>query len=292
MTMNEVVCDWHLEGPFEGLPELKFFQFAHVTLASFLAEHVHEDAFEFVFIEKGKASWQMSDLHFETRAGDVFHTQPNESHKASYNFIEPCRLWALMIQPPMAAKGYRWLELLEEEIQFITKGLYMLPRIINVGVKPLELLRRLAKIIQTPGPSPRLEGRIILLELLLLLLKNENRIEFPQDTPHLKTLKIANDLAANPAWKPAVSKLAARVGVSEQYFYKIFQQVTQLRPKEYIDRIRIKEACRLLESTDKPVTHIALDLGYSSSQHFSVVFKRLTGKTPTQWRVNNEYSGH
>jgi hypothetical protein len=46
-------------------------------------KHKHPAAFEFSFIEKGKAFWEVSGELFETRAGEM--------HSAGYNILEPCR---------------------------------------------------------------------------------------------------------------------------------------------------------------------------------------------------------
>ena len=49
-------------------------------------------------------------------------------------------------------------------------------------------------------------------------------------------------------------------------------------------RLRIERARLLLAETDMPITMIAADLGYSSSQHFATSFRRDTGTTPSRYR--------
>ena len=72
--------------------------------------------------------------------------------------------------------------------------------------------------------------------------------------------------------------------LSRNYFCRLFKQHTGMTVYEYIQRVRMEEACRLLRETGKKVTDIAADVGYSDIKYFNTVFKRQTGKTPGQYR--------
>jgi AraC-like DNA-binding protein len=49
-------------------------------------------------------------------------------------------------------------------------------------------------------------------------------------------------------------------------------------------RAQVRMAMRLLEGTDAPLTHVAMDVGCESLSHFSALFRKVTGETPTDWR--------
>ncbi len=78
--------------------------------------------------------------------------------------------------------------------------------------------------------------------------------------------------------------LARRAHLSLSHFKKRFKAETGLSPRQYILRDKIEAAKCLLSSQAKPITDIALDLGFVSSQYFATVFKRITGTTPTHYR--------
>ena len=64
-------------------------------------------------------------------------------------------------------------------------------------------------------------------------------------------------------------------------FHRTFGQ----SPKQYQLEARLREACRLLLQTRLPVTTIAMELGYCSSQHFATQFHRHVGCSPSAWRA-------
>lgn len=71
--------------------------------------------------------------------------------------------------------------------------------------------------------------------------------------------------------------------VCVDHFIRIFKAYTGLTPYNYQLRIRINAAMRLLESSAINVSECASIVGFSSNSYFSKVFKRLTGKSPSQY---------
>ena len=53
---------------------------------------------------------------------------------------------------------------------------------------------------------------------------------------------------------------------------------------EFITKMKIDEAKRLLEHTDRPISAISEALAYSSQSYFQNVFKKVTGMTPNEFR--------
>lgn len=53
----------------------------------------------------------------------------------------------------------------------------------------------------------------------------------------------------------------------------------------YLNRLRIDQACRLLEKEDYTIAQISSMVGYSEQSYFSRVFKKMTGMTPSKWRA-------
>jgi AraC-like DNA-binding protein len=81
-----------------------------------------------------------------------------------------------------------------------------------------------------------------------------------------------------------VSDLAAEAHVSPAHLAELFHTETGETPGRYRTRLRMERARLLLAETDLPITTLAADLGYSSSQHFATAFRRETRTTPSRYR--------
>lgn len=81
-----------------------------------------------------------------------------------------------------------------------------------------------------------------------------------------------------------ISDLAGQVNLNEQYFCRLFKKAIGCPPIEYINEYRIKQAKRLLEKTDRPVTEVCLECGYNNLGNFLREFRKYTGTTPLQYR--------
>lgn len=78
--------------------------------------------------------------------------------------------------------------------------------------------------------------------------------------------------------------MASLCNISSSYFSKLFNRITGENFSNYVNTVRIRKACELLENGDLPITTIAFDLGYEDISYFDKVFKRLTGVTPSQYK--------
>ncbi len=82
----------------------------------------------------------------------------------------------------------------------------------------------------------------------------------------------------------SVKDVADAVCISESYFKSIFKKSSGYSYSEYLTVVRMNQAKNLLNTTEKSVTEIALDVGYQTPNSFSSLFKRETGMSPTQWK--------
>ena len=84
-----------------------------------------------------------------------------------------------------------------------------------------------------------------------------------------------------------VAGVAASVGVHPVHLAREFRKAYRSTVGEYIRRRRITFACREILRSDTPLTEIAMAAGFSDQSHFSRTFKRLTGKTPSLYRLDS-----
>ena len=78
--------------------------------------------------------------------------------------------------------------------------------------------------------------------------------------------------------------LALQSFISKNYFSRLFREVTGINFSDYVQHLRVDEACQLLRSTGMKVVDIAAQVGFKDMKTFYEVFKKITGKTPGDFR--------
>ncbi|MFC4778818.1 bifunctional transcriptional activator/DNA repair enzyme AdaA [Paenibacillus sp. GCM10023252] len=81
-----------------------------------------------------------------------------------------------------------------------------------------------------------------------------------------------------------LQELADRIHGSPYHIQRTFSRIMGTTPAEYTQQIRIQQASRLLTTTKLPITEVAAAVGLTNASHFSTLFRKLTGKTPTEYR--------
>lgn len=79
--------------------------------------------------------------------------------------------------------------------------------------------------------------------------------------------------------------VAAQVSLSPSHFSVIFSQETDQTFKEFLTELRIQKAKELLRMTSLGANEISIQIGYSDPHYFSYVFKKNTGMSPTEFRL-------
>ena len=78
--------------------------------------------------------------------------------------------------------------------------------------------------------------------------------------------------------------VAEALCISESYLSKLFKRKTGRSFLDALTRLRMQEAARLLEGSDMKVYEIADRLGYRDVEHFSGLFRKFTGLTPSEYK--------
>ncbi|MFM0552084.1 AraC family transcriptional regulator [Paraburkholderia sediminicola] len=111
------------------------------------------------------------------------------------------------------------------------------------------------------------------------------RPERPERLVPRRIRRVTDYIRANLAGDLAISELAAQAGLSSFHFARVFRRETGETPHQFVSRLRLEEAARLLRATDQTVLQIAIAVGFENASHFSVQFKRDYGVTPLAYRL-------
>lgn len=129
------------------------------------------------------------------------------------------------------------------------------------------------------------------LEMLLITLlraedKKETQVEFIKNDTFAGTIsdKISDYLKSRIHSQVYIEEICKMTGYSKSYVSQVFRQTTGESVIEYFNRLKIKEAKRLIRENRLTMSEISDMLNYNDPRYFSLTFKKITGKTPTQYK--------
>jgi two-component system response regulator YesN len=83
-----------------------------------------------------------------------------------------------------------------------------------------------------------------------------------------------------------LSGLANRFRISPSYLSHTFKREIDKGVQEFIEEIRISNACHFIENTDMSISQVGYAVGYLDSNYFTKVFKKIKKMTPRDYREN------
>lgn len=269
-----------------GLPELPEVGKLQVKNAAWpMPMESHPDAVEFLLLRSGCKQIQVEDRLYEMQGGDLLVVFPGERHGAEDFVQNRTSLAYLLMAVPTEVPRFCMLE--EEERSALWEQLKLLKgRMLKVSPSVCRTIDRLFDHVNTGLPLERARIRTELMRFLFQILEEagEEDKSLPADIAAvIRYIREAREEM------PDIAKMAALVNLSESRFKQKFKQATGIPPAEFTVREKIRESQTLLKDPARTVTSIAMELGFSSSQHFSVLFRKYTGLSPIQYRQNHEF---
>ncbi len=85
--------------------------------------------------------------------------------------------------------------------------------------------------------------------------------------------------------KFSLDALAGELFVDKSYLLRTFKEVKGATLLEYHNKVRCEKAKELLQRSELPIGYIASEVGYVSASHFTQVFRKTTGQTPSGYRI-------
>jgi AraC family transcriptional regulator len=152
------------------------------------------------------------------------------------------------------------------------------------------ILRALEADLEAGLPSGRLFGESLLCAIAVRLQRCYG--VFPQKDPKLgnglpraRLNRVVEYIETNLEREIALTALAKIAGMSPHYFCELFKQSLRFSPHQYVLRRRIARARNLLVDPRVTVLEAAVRSGFSDQSHFTKIFRRIVGVTPTGYRA-------
>ena len=161
-----------------------------------------------------------------------------------------------------------------------------LPRFLPTAQRPLyeALFKKLIPAYESGLESDELLAQSAILELIHLCLSEAKTQRGIETHSRNDCVERAVGFIKEHLCEPLpLSRVAAAVSLSPIHFHHTFRSATGKTLRSYVEELRLKRAVNLLSETDKTLTEVALECGFSSQSYFSYAFRRRMGKTPREY---------
>ena len=229
----------------------------------------------FIFLTRGKAVWVLDDEPVTFGAGDLLIVPPGPRHYG-YSTTQRVTLLSLHITARLAG-GQDVLELLAPpRTQRVARGTAL----------DQYLRGAMAEYQRGAGDETSLMLRPWAQLITLELLRDNDRRGLLQPRPLdpivTEVMSALNERVDQPT---SLDELAQWAGYSAQHLNRLFRRQLGITPLQYLARLRMQRAARLLAEGELTVQAIAARVGYSDPYYFSRLFKQHTGQSPAQYRA-------
>jgi AraC-like DNA-binding protein len=279
-----LLAGFHACAPDPRVPELIHAGEQWAPADFFIPEHTHP-VWEFYFQISGESQWDGGGKSHALKPGGFFAAAPSVRHR--------------MRERPKARHHFLYaaidLDLIGRRIKELS-GSWRGRRIVSEPhaealLAPFrQLIREVSALLphRTAGIRTALDTLVI--EATRLLEKDSRGGSLIAGHPAVVRCREILDHHPAEQWK--LAELARLAGLSPSRLSECFMRDTGLSPHQYLLHARIETAKEMLRQSDVSVTTLALDLGFSSSQHFATTFKRVTGGTAHAYRQHASAATH
>ncbi len=160
------------------------------------------------------------------------------------------------------------------------RGLAFSPEMARAARPRIEALFELPPLARAPG----------LLDILALLAGDaatpiaSERFAPPAAADRGRIDRVLDHIHVHYPEGLSIAELADIAALSASGLHRLFARHTGQTVSDYVMRLRIGEACALLSNSDRPVAHIATDVGYASLANFNRQFRAQKAMTPREFR--------
>jgi len=152
------------------------------------------------------------------------------------------------------------------------------------------ILRALEAELEDGLSGGRLLGDSLLCALAVRLQRSygvtpSGNVKRRNGLPRARLNRVIEYVEANLDREMALADLAQTAGMSAHYFSELFRQSVHVSPHQYVLRRRIARARNLLNDPKITIFEAAVRTGFSDQSHFTKVFRRVAGVTPTGYRA-------
>lgn len=253
--------------------------------------HQHHEI-QITYILKGSGTLMLEDFIGEFHPGNVYVIGSNVSHifkSNDYNHLEPDQVNAhsisLFFDPNFLGHTFLNLPEMHQFNEFVKKSYKGLQVNQPIAAKVAVLMNELKQ-------KKDFEQLICMLQILSILSNSDNYKTLSKALPR-KALSINMEKRLNDIFNFTIQDFAEEIKLEEvaqlanmttSAFCKYFKLHTGKTYFQFLNEIRISNACKLLRENQNSIEQIAYSTGFNNMANFNRKFKQINGMTPSAFR--------
>lgn len=247
---------------------------------------------EMVYIDKGQVEIRRDEETLTLSQGEILFHRPNEFHSiralnSSPNFF----IVSFECNSPAMLYFERYKTVLDKTLKPFISSVIAESEKTYIIPKNDPLLKKLTKKENTAIGGEQLI-KTYLEQLLILLIRNITKKGETSVFPNKESMEnhlviSAKNFIEEKSEEPfRVDDLCLALGYSKSYLSKLFHEQTGETIAAYATRAKIKKAKQLIREGNLNFAQISDKLAFDNPQYFSRVFKRITGMSPTEFKLS------
>ena len=275
--------DVKIEAPKGVGQEIEFFLQSTPATCTACEPHIHS-SLEMLYVTEGSYSVMVDDTPYSIEKGDLILFRSDTVHTVVAKESENNTYYVIKIPPTffISLSGGEFGVKYGMHFAFNRKEykcLWTRSELENSEMQ--HILAIMEKEFNSPDYASELVIKLKIMELITAILRQCHTEDTHIDTRSASLVySVMSYVQKNYAEDIDEKELSRNFGMSYSYFSRTFKKVTGISFKNYLNRVRISNAERLLFSTGNAVSEIAIACGYNSISYFISVYRSMMGITP------------
>lgn len=249
-----------------------------------MAAHWHKE-FEIIRVLRGSFTVFLNNVKYRLNEGDVLFAEGGKLHRG---IPSDCVYECLVFNPDMLIRHKN--DVARRYIKPISDMQVTVENQLNKTHQKLyATVCSLFDVMREKKQFYELKTISLLYEFFICLYENGYVSALPTNktSQSIKSIMTLTDWIENNLSEPiTLDLLSKKAGLSKKYLCRVFKSYTSKTLTQYVNELRINNACYEMSAMNKNITEAAYDSGFNDLSYFCKVFKKIRGETPTEYKSN------
>lgn len=280
------IYPWKIAGVKRGGRVMEDFWMEHrYSSCCYQLEPHYEHTYQLVFLLKGKILYQVGEKQYEVSKGGMILLNSLEEH--TLKVLEyPYERYVIQINPLFFQKEINAPEIISIFIKRPENFSHLLALTDPIWNYVYDVIQELEREYREKRPYWEMYIGADIRRMFITIFREceELLASVRVDASAAIAYKVLNYLDHHYPEDISVAKLAETFFLNKHYIAHVFKAETGYSPMDYVISLRMNRAKALLAGTARSISEIAVECGYTDFNHFSKLFKKYGGMSPSQFR--------